>query len=196
MLQRLAAALAVLLALAAPLTAGEPAKGPNGLYTQPWFQADGLDLEAEFRAAKAEGKGLIVLVEQRGCIYCRKLHEVNFARAEIVALYKSRFVTVQLDMFGDRAATDLDGSAMTERALVKKWGITATPATIILKTANVDDRGLPRDGMKLPGYLIPFYHFAALDYLSRDAAIAGSFDDYLATSVASLKTTGTTPETW
>src|SRR6478672_6713009 len=51
-----------------------PLQTDEGLYRQSWFQLSFLDLREDFADAKAAGKRLAVLFEQRGCVYCASLH--------------------------------------------------------------------------------------------------------------------------
>ena len=44
------------------------------------------DIAEDIAAAKDEGKRLAIIFEQRGCIYCAKMHEVILADPEVVGL--------------------------------------------------------------------------------------------------------------
>ncbi|UWQ00241.1 thioredoxin family protein [Aliiroseovarius crassostreae] len=48
--------------------------------------------------ATAQGKDLMVIIEQFGCPYCREMHEVNFAREDIVNYIEEHYLVVQLNM--------------------------------------------------------------------------------------------------
>jgi len=91
-------------ALLAPLTLPALAQeiGDDGLHKQAWFYDSFLEMGLDLEDAAAEGKGLIVIFEQRGCPYCRELHEVNFNIPEIVAYQSENYLTVQLNLRGDR----------------------------------------------------------------------------------------------
>ena len=71
-MKRLAAA--ALLALA-PLAAAAAEIGEDGLHKQPWFSVTFKDMSEDLETASGAGKRLAVIFEQRGCIYCEKLHE-------------------------------------------------------------------------------------------------------------------------
>lgn len=84
--------------------AGEKiAKSANGLHIQDWFHPTTFDLRADLQAAAISGKNLVILFEQDGCIYCKKLHEENFAKPEILDLLTEKYLMVQLDMWGGNA---------------------------------------------------------------------------------------------
>lgn len=144
----LAAALAAA-GLAAPLRAAQ--LNEDGLHVQPWFLDSFLDLADDLAEAQAEGKALVVMVEQRGCPYCTKLHEVTFADPDVAAYMQDRFAVVQLNLAGSRGVTDFDGDELEERAWARKHRATFTPT---LTFHDMED-GQPREIARLPGYLPP-----------------------------------------
>jgi thioredoxin-related protein len=101
--------------------------GDDGLHKAPWMHDTFKDLGEDLAEAQAEGKRLMVLIEQRGCIYCKKMHEEVFNQPEIEALLTDRFFVVQLNMFGDVEVTDFDGETLAEKDAVMKWGALFTP---------------------------------------------------------------------
>ena len=145
--------------------------GDDGLHKQPFFFDSFLEMGPDLEEAAAEGKGLVVLWEQRGCPYCRELHAVNFARDDIVEFISEHFLVVQLDMWGSRAVTDFDGEEMEERDLARKWFVNFTPTTLFF---TMDDPDNPPQDMRdalafmLPGYFKPFHHLSTLEYVATD----------------------------
>ena len=136
--------LALLLA-AAPLTltrAEEPA--PGALHSQDWFAVTFKDVREDIRDAAAQGKRLAIIVEQYGCIYCRKLHEEVLSDPEVAEYIKENFVVVQLNMFGAEEVTDLDGETMTEQEAVRRWAVTFTP-TVLFMPEEAPEGGTARD---------------------------------------------------
>src|SRR6516164_3381581 len=110
-----------------------PIKSEDGLYRQSWFQLSFLDLRADFADAKAGGKRLAVLFEQRGCVYCASLHNDVLAARYINDYVRENFTVVQLDLWGARDVTDFDGTVMAERALAERWGVIFTPTIVFFK---------------------------------------------------------------
>ncbi len=108
-------------ALASPVWA-EARLGDDGLHKQDWFLDSFLDMPEDLADAAAEGKHLMVLIEQAGCPYCRELHDVNFAKAEIVDYLTAHFVVIQLDLWGSREVVDFDGEALPEEATGREMG--------------------------------------------------------------------------
>ena len=101
--------------------------GDDGLHKAPWMRDTFKDLSEDLAEANAEGKRLMVIIEQRGCIYCKKMHEEVFPIDEIAAYIEENFFVVQINMFGDIEVTDFDGEALPEKEMVKKWGALFTP---------------------------------------------------------------------
>ncbi|MGR3759740.1 thioredoxin family protein [Roseobacteraceae bacterium NS-SX3] len=128
-MKRLAAALAALL-IAAPLAAAEV--GDDGLHKPPWMRDTFKDLREDLEEANAEGKRLVLFFEQRGCVYCTKMHEEIFPRPEIGGYISEHFFAVQLNLHGDIEVTDFDGEVLPEKELARKWGILFTPTIMFL----------------------------------------------------------------
>ena len=82
----------------------------------------------------AEGKRLLITIEQRGCIYCTKMHEEVFPDPAIDALIREHFFVVQINMFGDVEVTDFDGTVLPEKAMANRWGGMFTPTMMFLQT--------------------------------------------------------------
>lgn len=117
--------------LCAP-SAGGPARaqgilGDDGLYRQPWFIESFLDLADDLRAAGEQGRRLAILWELRGCPFCKRLHQVNFADPAVSSYIRQRFDILQLNIIGAREVTDLDGERLPEKRFAEKYGVRSTP---------------------------------------------------------------------
>ena len=123
--------------LALPALAVE--MGDDGLHKAPWMHDTFKDLGEDLAEAGAEGKRLLVLIEQRGCIYCRKMHEEVFVVPEIEQLLNDKFYVIQINMFGDVEVTDFDGDALREKDAVSKWGQLFTPTMMFFPEEVPDD---------------------------------------------------------
>ena len=106
--------------------------GEDGLHKQPWFSVTFKDVREDIETAAEEGKRLAIIIEQRGCIYCKRLHEKVFSDSEVSDYIKANFKVVQYNMFGDEEVTDLDGEALSEKKAVGKWGMVFTPTIAFL----------------------------------------------------------------
>ncbi|MGS4944677.1 thioredoxin family protein [Meridianimarinicoccus sp. RP-17] len=127
---RFLAALATALAFALPAGAAE--LGDDGLHKTDWMRETFLDLREDLAEANAEGKRLAIIFEQRGCIYCAKMHEEVFPRPEIADYLRENFFVVQLNLHGALEVTDFDGDVRSERDMARKWGLLFTPTMIFL----------------------------------------------------------------
>ena len=131
MLRRLFIAAALILPLAG-LPAGAVEVGEDGLHKQPWMRLTFKDLREDLADANAEGKRLALMIEQRGCIYCKQMHEEIYPQPMISELIAENFFVVQINMFGDEEVIDFDGTAMPEKRIVRRWGALFTPTVIFL----------------------------------------------------------------
>ncbi len=120
----------VLALLALPLSlpaAAQPEMGDDGLHKAPWLHDTFRDMREDLEEARAAGRRLMVIWEQRGCIYCRKFHEEVAVKPRIRDMLSDEFFVVQMNLFGDVEVTDFDGEALGEREMAMKWGIMFTP---------------------------------------------------------------------
>jgi thioredoxin-related protein len=104
--------------------------GDDGLHKAPWMRDTFKDLSEDLEEANAEGKRLMVIIEQRGCIYCKKMHEEVFSIKKVADYITDNFFVVQINMFGDVEVSDFDGAALPEKDMVKKWGVLFTPSIL------------------------------------------------------------------
>jgi thioredoxin-related protein len=116
--------------LALPVAAAEV--GDDGLHKTDWMRDTFKDLREDLDEANAEGKRLMIMVEQRGCIYCTRMHEHVFPRPEIADYIRENFFVVQLNLHGDIEVTDFDGESLSEKAATRKWGLLFTPSILFL----------------------------------------------------------------
>ena len=124
------ALLAALLMAATPVAASEV--GDDGLHKPDWLRETFKDMTEDLAEANAEGKRLLILVEQRGCIYCKKMHEEVFPDPAIDALIRDSYFVVQMNLFGDVEVTDFDGTTLPEKDMAVRWGVMFTPTMIFL----------------------------------------------------------------
>ena len=122
--------------LALPAFAAEI--GDDGLHKQPWFSVTFKDMTEDLETAKDEGKRLVIFFEQRGCIYCKKMHEEVFSDPEVAEYIKENYLVVQMNLFGDEEVTDFDGEALPEKEMAQRWGVVFTP-TILFMPDEVPD---------------------------------------------------------
>lgn len=137
MLKSFGLSLAVLALVLMPALAEEV--GDDGLHKEEWFSMTFRDVSEDIAAAQAEGKRLAIIFEQRGCIYCREMHEKILSDPEVRNYIKANYMVVQYNMFGDEEVTDTDGEVLTEKSAARKWGYIFTP-TIVFLPEELDEK--------------------------------------------------------
>ncbi len=125
----------------------------NGeLHKEDWFAVTFKDMREDLDAANESGKRLAIIVEQFGCIYCRKLHEEVLSDPEVSDYIKENYMVVQLNMFGDEEVTDFDGEALSERDAVRRWGLVFTPTVLFLPEEVAEGQTLAEAAVEvMPG---------------------------------------------
>lgn len=137
MLKSFGLSLAVLALVLMPALAEEV--GDDGLHKEEWFSMTFRDVSEDIAAAQAEGKRLAIIFEQRGCIYCREMHEKILSDPEVRNYIKANYMVVQYNMFGDEEVTDTDDKVLTEKSAARKWGYIFTP-TIVFLPEKLDEK--------------------------------------------------------
>ena len=112
--------------------------GDDGLHKQSWMRDTFKDLREDLDEANSEGKRLVLMFEQRGCIYCSKMHKDVYSRENVSDYIDENFFVVQLNLHGDLEVTDFDGETLSEKAMARKWNILFTP-TVLYLPQEVDD---------------------------------------------------------
>jgi thioredoxin-related protein len=135
-MKNLIATVGLAVSLALPAPAAE--LGDDGLHKAAWMRETFLDLREDLDDANAEGKRLAIIFEQRGCIYCEKMHTDVFPRPDIDSYLHDNFFVVQLNLHGALEVTDFDGEVLSERQMARKWGMLFTP-TLIFLPQDVDE---------------------------------------------------------
>ncbi|WP_423836978.1 thioredoxin family protein [Sulfitobacter dubius] len=149
MIARIGATAAAML-LAWPLAAAE--LGDDGLHKTPWMRDTFKDLREDLEEANAEDKRLMLMFEQRGCIYCTKMHEEVYPAPEITNYLEEIYFVVQLNLHGDIEVTDFDGETLSEKQMARKWGILFTPTLMFLPQGVAEDATAPQAAVAvMPG---------------------------------------------
>ncbi|MDX1785915.1 thioredoxin family protein [Roseovarius sp. ZX-A-9] len=148
-MKRLATFLAAAL-LALPAFAVEI--GDDGLHKTDWMRDTFKDLREDLADANAEGKRLVIMVEQRGCVYCTKMHKEVFPQEVLASYIRENFFVVQMNLHGDVEVTDFDGEVLSEKQAVGKWGLLFTPSILFLPEEVAEDQSASEAAVALmPG---------------------------------------------
>ena len=134
-----------------------PPLGEDGLHKPTWLTETFRDVRDDLAEAQAAGKRLLYLVEQRGCIYCTRMHEEVYTDPRIDAMLRENYMVVQLNLFGNVPVTDIDGTELDERDMMRRWGVVFTPTMIFMRDTPVDSlppestRAVEVAAMVMPG---------------------------------------------
>lgn len=122
----------VLLSLVIPVSLAAAEIGDDGLHKASWMRDTFKDLREDLEEANSEGKRLMILFEQRGCIYCAKMHKEVFPDPKITQMIEDNYFVVQINLHGDTEVIDFDGEALSEKAMARKWRMLFTPTMLFL----------------------------------------------------------------
>ena len=112
--------------------------GEDGLHKQDWFSITFKDVAEDIADAAAADKRLVLVFEQRGCIYCAKMHETILTDPEVAEYLQENFHLVQYNLFGDEEVTDIDGDVLSEKNAARKWGVVFTPTMLFMPEEAVE----------------------------------------------------------
>ncbi|WP_254693254.1 thioredoxin family protein [Sulfitobacter sp. SK011] len=136
--------------IALPLWAAE--LGDDGLHKAPWMRDTFKDLREDLDEANGEGKRLLLMFEQRGCVYCSKMHEEVYPQPVVADYITDNYFVVQLNLHGDIEVTDFDGETLREKDMARKWGILFTPTLMFMPEEVPEDATAPRAAVAvMPG---------------------------------------------
>jgi thioredoxin-related protein len=144
-----------------------PQTGEDGMHVQSWFLDSFLNLPEDLEEAAEDGKRLVIIWEQRGCPYCKRMHEVNLRIPRIVNYIKKNFNVIQINLWGDREVTDFDGEVLSEKQLANKYGVIFTPTLQFFPENLKKVGGKPgneAEVLRIPGYFKPFHFYFLFQY--------------------------------
>lgn len=168
-----AAMVAAMLLTGPAIAAGVPV-GDDGLHKPDWLKDSFKILRDDLDEASAADRNLMVIIEQRGCIYCARMHEEVFTDPRVEKLIREKFDVVQIDLFGSTDVTDLDGDVLSEKQMAAKWGIAMTPTMIFPRREAPADQPAPRSALAVvPGALGVDQTIALLQWIDLGGAASG-----------------------
>ncbi|MDT8405022.1 thioredoxin family protein [Sulfuriflexus sp.] len=165
--------------LASPWLAAEPAavergefKGADFFEMPDWFKPSFLDVQADVEEAAASGKRLMLYFHQNGCPYCSRLVKDNFTRSkEVIAYMQEHFDAIDMNMWGDRAVTGLDGKEYNEKSYAASLKVWFTPTILFF-----DEQG--KVALRINGYYDPEKFMHVLRYVAEKKETEMSFAEY------------------
>lgn len=176
-MRKILTALAVTVWAALPAAASEI--GDDGLHKADWLRDTFKDLQEDVAEAQAEGKRVLLIVEQRGCIYCREMHEKTFPDPRITAMLEDVYFPIQLNLHGDVEIVDTDGEALSEKQAARKWNVLFTP-TMIFLPAEIDESksAIQQASAVMPGAFGPGTTLDMLTWVHEERYLDQSEEDF------------------
>lgn len=172
----LAAAIALMMAL--PAVAEVP-MGDDGLHKPDWYRETFKDLQEDAAEAAAEGKRLLIIVEQRGCSYCKEMHEKTFTDERVKKMLEEDYFPVQVNLHGNTEIVDTDGETLTEKQATRKWGVLFTPTMILMPSEVSEDTPATfQAAAVMPGAFSPSTTFDLLTWVKEDLYLDTSEEDF------------------
>ena len=177
MFRKLVGACAALLLLSGAVPAAE--LGDDGLHKADWLQDTFKDLQEDFADAESDGKRLLLIVEQRGCLYCRDMHENTFPDPRVNAMLTDTYYPVQINLHGDIEIVDLDGEVLSEKQAARKWGILFTPTMIFLPTEMDDTKSVAQQAVSvMPGAFSAGTTLDMMTWVAEEGYLDTSEEDF------------------
>lgn len=168
-----------LLALGLAVSAQAAEMGDDGLHKAAWMRDTFKDLQEDFAEAQAEGKRLMLLVEQRGCVYCREMHETTFKDPRVKKLLEEKYFPVQINLHGATEIVDMDGETLSERAAARKWRVMFTPTMIFFPTEMDDSKSAVEQAVAvMPGAFKAGTTFDLLNWVAEERYLDQSEEDF------------------
>lgn len=130
--------ISIILVIFTALPAAAAELGDDGLHKAEWMRDTFKDLSEDLEEANAEGKRLLIMVEQRGCVYCTKMHNEVFPDPAVTKMLNENYFVIQINLHGDTEVTDFDGETLSEKDITRKWGVLFTP-TILYMPESVEE---------------------------------------------------------
>ena len=124
------------------------------LHKTDWMRETAKDLSLDLIAANDASLRLVLIFEQRGCIYCAKMHADVFSHDDVAKYIRANFFAIQIDVQGSGMLTDFDGEVLSEKAATRKWGLLFAPSMLFLpETVPLDANAGQAAVVTMPGAL-------------------------------------------
>lgn len=153
--------------------------GDDGLHKPAWMRVTFKEIQEDFADAAAEGKRLVLIVEQRGCLYCQEMHEKTFTDPRVREMLEEDYFPVQINLHGDVEIGDADGEFMPEKAAARRWGVLFTPTMIFLPTELDPERHAVEQAVAMmPGAFSAGTTFDLLTWVKEERYLDQSEEDF------------------
>lgn len=148
-----------------------------------WFLNSFLDLAEDIEELDSKDKRLILFLHQDSCPYCNLFITKNLKDKKTKEKILKHFAILDINMFGDREVTDIDGDEYSEKEFAKKYKVQFTP-TIIFFDEN------KKQILRLNGYINIKKFNLALDYVKDKKEKILTYKEYLSQNKQTKKNMG------
>lgn len=138
-----------------------------------WFKTSFMELEEDILEAREAGKRLMLVFHQDGCPYCNIFVERNLAQKDIEDTIRQHFDVIEINMWGDREVTNVDGQLFTEKRFAEQLKVQFTPTVLFF-----DEQG--QHALRINGYYPPDKFRLALEYVINKKEQQQKFSEYIA----------------
>ncbi|GMR20312.1 MAG: hypothetical protein BMS9Abin36_0907 [Gammaproteobacteria bacterium] len=146
----------------------------TGVFEIPaWFKESFFDLREDIAEAAAQNKRVMLFYHQSGCPYCTALVNNNFSQKYIVDYTRKHFDALEMNMWGDREVTNLDGKTYNEKTFAELHKVWFTPTLFFF---NEQGKVI----LRINGYYAPERLMAALRYVAEKQETKTDFRSYYA----------------
>lgn len=136
-----------------------------------WFKSSFLDIKDDIAEATKSGKRVMIYFHQDGCPYCAKLVNDNFKDKETVDYLAKHFDSLDINMWGDRDITGLDGKRYNEKSYSASLKVWFTPTILFF-----DETG--KIALRINGYYPKDKFLIALRYVAEKKNTKLTFSEY------------------
>ncbi|WP_260295438.1 thioredoxin family protein [Sedimenticola hydrogenitrophicus] len=148
-----------------------------------WFKESFLDIREDVAEATAAGRRVLLFFHQNGCPYCNLMVERNLSQRDIAERMRREFDVIGVNMWGDRAVTDMAGEELTEKGFAAALRVQFTPTLLFL-----DESG--QAILRLNGYIPPATFALALEYVGGRLEQQTAYRDFLASRQVAVAADG------
>lgn len=138
-----------------------------------WFKTSFMELEEDILEAQESGKRLMLVFHQDGCPYCNIFVEQNLAQKDISETVQTNFDVIEINMWGDREVTSVEGQQFTEKKFAEQMKVQFTPTVLFF-----DETG--QHALRINGYYPPEKFRLALEYVISKEEQKQSFNEFIA----------------
>lgn len=135
-----------------------------------WYRFD-----QGLKKAEEENKNIMINFYSQWCGYCKKMDRYTFGDEEVKKILQENFIPIKVDG-GSKNQLTLGKEKITEKELALKYGMTAFPTTLFLKSTG---EKIPWVYNPVRGYIGADIFSEVLNYLKDDLYNKISFKDYL-----------------